>query len=152
MLYVIIVLAIVVAESLIKQHIDKTRNLTDKKEILKGKIVINKHYNEGAFLQFLEEKKELVRNFSCVLLGMLILVFAYTLPKKGNNLYKLGLSFILGGAISNVGDRVLKGKVIDYFSINIGRLKKIIMNLADLAIFIGSFFLILASLFTPAKK
>lgn len=145
MLYIAIACSIAVIDGLIKQHIDKTRSLDERKEILKGKVTVTKHYNEGAFLQFLEKKKELVKAISCVMLGLLLIAFAIILPKKGNSLNKLGLSLILGGAISNVADRLLKGKVVDYFSINIGRLKKIILNIADLAIFIGSFILLLAS-------
>jgi signal peptidase II len=150
MLYILIALAIVITESLIKQYIDVNRDLDDKKEILKGKVIIRKHYNEGAFLNFLEDKRGLVKAISCVLLGLLLLAFAIILPKKGNRLFKLGLSLILGGAISNVSDRIFRGKVVDYFSINIGRLKTVILNLADAAIFIGSLFLLIASLFHGA--
>lgn len=151
MIYIIIVLAVVITESFIKNYIDKKRNLDDRKEIFGGKIIIRKHYNEGAILQFLEEKKELVKIISSLMLGLLLLAFALFLPKKGNRLYKLGLSLILGGAMSNVGDRLVKGRVVDYFTINIGKLKSIIMNLADLAIFIGSFFLLLASFLHPEE-
>jgi len=146
MLYLFIVYAIVKIENFIKNYIETTRSPYEDKEIMKGLIVIRKHYNEGAFLQFLEDKKELVKTVSCVLLGVLLLVFGLLLPKKGNRLYKLGLALVLGGGISNVSDRLLKGRVVDYFSINIGRLKKIVFNLADMAIFTGSFFLLLASL------
>lgn len=151
MIYIIIVLAVVITESFIKNYIDKKRNLDDRKEIFGGKIIIRKHYNEGAILQFLEEKKEFVKIISSLMLGLLLLAFALFLPKKGNRLYKLGLSLILGGAMSNVGDRLVKGRVVDYFTINIGKLKSIIMNLADLAIFIGSFFLLLASFLHPEE-
>jgi len=146
MLYIFIVYAIVKIENSVKNYIETSMNLDERKDILKGWVSIRKHYNEGAFLQFMEKKKELVKTVSCVLLGILLLVFALLLPKKGNRLYKLGLSLILGGGISNVGDRLLKGRVVDYFSINIGRLKRIVFNLADFAIFIGSFLLLLASL------
>lgn len=147
MLYIMIACAIAITDGLLKQHIDRTRSLDERQDILAGIVTVRKHYNEGAFLQFLEEKKELVKVISCVMLGMLLLAFAIILPKKGNSLNKLGLSLILGGAVSNVADRFLKGKVVDYFSINVGKLKKIILNIADLAIFIGSFILLLASLF-----
>jgi len=146
MIYVLIAYAIFRIENQIKNYIVTNHNLNEDKKILNGLVTIRKHYNEGAFLQFLENKKVLVRTVSCVLLGVLLLAFALLLPKKGHRLYKLGLSLVLGGGISNVSDRIFRGKVVDYFSINLGRLKKVVFNLADFAIFIGSFILLLASL------
>lgn len=151
MLYILIIYAIVKIEYYIKNHIEASMNLDDRKDILNGWVSLRKHYNEGAFLQFMEKKKEFVKTVSCVLLGILLLVFALLLPRKGNRLYKLGLSLILGGGISNVGDRLLRGRVLDYFSINAGRLKRIVFNLADMAIFIGSLFLMLASFEHPKQ-
>lgn len=152
MLYILIVVAFVIAETKIKNYIEKNKNLDEEQEILNGKIIIRKHYNEGAFLNFLEDKKELVKTISCAFLGLLLLLFAFALPKKGNRLYKLGLALVLGGAISNVADRVSRGKVIDYFTINYGKLKTVIFNLADMALFLGSVLIFLASLFSSKGK
>lgn len=152
MLYILIITAFVIAESKIKKHIEQTIEEDQKKEILKGKIIIRKEYNEGAFLNFLQGKKELIKTVSCIGLGLLLLLFVIALPKKGNKLYKLGLSLLLGGAISNVHDRISKGKVVDYFSFNFGKLKSIIFNLSDIAIFLGSIFIFLSSVFSGKHK
>jgi signal peptidase II len=146
MIYILIVIAFVLTEHKIKDYIDKNKELGDREEILGGKIIIRKHYNEGAFLNFMQEKKELLKTISCVSLGLLALLFIIVLPKKGKVLLKLGLSLILGGAISNVSDRVSRGHVIDYFTINTGKLKTVIFNLSDMAIFLGSLLILLASL------
>lgn len=152
MFYVLIVVAFVLMEHKIKDYIDKNREMGERQEILGGKIIIRKHYNEGAFLNFLQEKKELLKTISCVSLGLLVLLFAIVLPKKGKVLLKLGLSLILGGAISNVSDRISRGHVIDYFTINVKPLKTIIFNLSDIAIFLGSFLVLLASLPSTVVK
>jgi len=152
MIYLLIIVAFVLAEHKIKDYIDKNRKLGEQQEILNGKIIIRKHYNEGAFLNFMEEKKELLKVISCTGLGLLLLLFAFALPKKGKALYKLGLSLVLGGAISNVADRISRGHVVDYFSINYKKLKTIIFNLSDMMIFLGSFLVLIASLFTTANK
>lgn len=152
MIYILIVIAFVLAEHKIKDYIDKNRNLEERQEFLKGKIIIQKYYNKGAFLNFLENKKELVRTFSCACLGLLLLLFVFALPKKNNSLYKLGLSLILGGAISNVSDRYFRGHVVDYFTINYKKLKTVIFNLADFAIFLGSFFILLSSVLSAIFK
>lgn len=152
MLYILIVLTVVIGEHYIKNNIEKNRKLGDRQELLGGKIIIQKYYNEGAFLNFMEEKKEWVKTISFAFLGLLLLLFAFMLPKKGNKLFKIGLSLLLGGAISNVADRFRKGYVIDYFTINYKKLKTVIFNLADMAIFLGSLLITLSSLFSAKRK
>lgn len=152
MLYILIIVAFVIVESRIKGFIETNVSSEENREILKGKVIIRKYYNEGAFLNFLENKKELVKTVSGILLGLLLLLFAIMLPKKGNKDFKLGLALVLGGAISNVSDRFNRGKVIDYFSFNCKKLKSIVFNLADMAIFLGSFLMLLSSVFTGKRK
>ena len=60
----------------------------------------------------------------------------WILPKKGISLIKLALSVTLGGAVSNLYDR-LRDYVVDYFSIQFGRLKRVVFNLGDMFIFFG---------------
>ncbi|NMA73272.1 MAG: signal peptidase II [Bacteroidales bacterium] len=147
MIYILIIIAIVIAETKIKSHMEKNMKVGERKEILNGKIVLRKHYNTGLILNYFENKKEMVKTVSSVFLGFLLLLFAFLLPKKGNRLFKLGLALVLGGAISNVSDRINKGHVVDYFSFNFKqfpKLKKIIFNLSDIFIFIGSSFIALA--------
>ena len=80
----------------------------------------------------------MVKYISTTLLGIIFLVFGFILPKKDNRFLKLALSLILGGALSNVYDRVKKGYVVDYFSFNYKGLKKIIFNISDICIIIGA--------------
>ena len=51
---------------------------------------------------------------------------------------KLGASFLLGGAASNLYDRLNRGYVVDYFSIRCKYLEKVVFNLGDFFIFAGS--------------
>lgn len=155
MIYILIVVLIAGGEYLIKNYIDAELQKGDKREILEGRIILNKVYNKGAVLNFLEDKKEIVKTVSGVILGLMLLLFTFMLPKKGNKLFKFGLALVLGGAISNVSDRFLRGHVVDYFSIKSDRFKKlqnVVFNLADIAIFIGTFFICLTSVFSTIFK
>lgn len=152
MLYILIVLIIVIGEHLIKNFIETHRELGERQEILNGKIIIRKHHNEGAFLNFMGEKKEMLKTISCILLGLVSLLFIILLPQKRKKIFKLGLAFALGGAISNVADRILRGYVVDYFSINCKKLKSIIFNLSDMAIFLGTGLMMLSSTFSTISK
>lgn len=149
MIYIIIVAIIVFTETKIKKYIEEKKQFGEKEEIFNGRIIINKHHNAGMFLNFLEDKKEIVLTISGIMLGGLLLLFAIMLPKKGNKLFKLGLSFLLGGAISNVTDRTKKGYVVDYFSPSF--LKNIVFNISDICIFLGSIIITISSLFKNNK-
>lgn len=152
MVYILIVIAIVLLETRIKNYIEKNKQPGEQQEILNGKIIIKKHYNRGMFLNYMEDKKETVKTISGIILGLILLLFTFLLPKKGNRIFKLGLSFVLGGAISNVSDRFTRGYVVDYFSFNCKKLKHIIFNLSDIFIFLGSLMIVLATGFTGKGK
>lgn len=152
MFYIFVILMVVLSEYVIKNYMETHYKLGERKEIQKGRIIIRKYYNRGAFLNFLEEKKELVTILSSACLGMILLLFAFVLPRKGNRLFKLGLAFTIGGAASNVADRISRGYVVDYFSINCKKLKSVIFNISDFAIFLGTALMALSSLLSVAIK
>ena len=63
---------------------------------------------------------------------------AAILPQKGKTVQKFGIAVILGGAVSNLYDRMVRHYVVDYFSIQWKKLKKVVFNLGDIFIFAGS--------------
>lgn len=143
MIYILVVIALFFLDNKIKNYIEEKKEMHKKEEILNGNIILERYHNKGAMLNFMENNVSLVKKITISLLGCLIVSFALILPKRGNNLLKLGLSFVLGGALSNVYDRVKKGYVVDYFSFKF--LKKIVFNISDICIFIGSFLIAMIS-------
>lgn len=137
MIYIVIILSIFIGDGFIKKYIEETKQYGKDEDILGGKIIVSKYHNSGAMLNFLEKQKEVVLALSSIILGATLMLFAIVLPKKGSKLLKLGLSLILGGALSNTYDRMKKGYVVDYFSFS--WLKKVIFNISDICIFIGTF-------------
>lgn len=121
------------------------KEMYKKEELFHGKIILERYHNKGAMLNFLEDKVELVKTISAAILGILLVIFGALLPKKGNYILKLGLSLVLGGALSNVYDRFKRGYVVDYFSFKF--LKKIVFNISDICIFIGSLLITICSFF-----
>lgn len=136
MIYVLIILGIFVGDGFIKKYIEDTKEYGNDEKIFKDKIILTKYHNTGAMLNFLDKQKNIVLALSCFMLGTVFMLFALLIPKKGNRLAKLGLSLILGGALSNTYDRIKKGYVVDYFSFSF--LKKVVFNISDIFIFIGS--------------
>jgi len=136
MIYIIIVLVIFITDNIIKQYIEENKTMHKSEKILNGYIILDRYHNKGAMLNFMQNNVKVIKIISTTLLGILMLVFAILMPKNGKLLLKLGLSLVLGGALSNVYDRLTKGYVIDYFSFKC--LKKIVFNISDICIFIGA--------------
>ena len=141
--YLVTIAGIFAGDEWIKEYIEEKEPLNGKRTILNGKITITKHHNKGAALNFMEQKPEIILGVACVTFGYVLSLIRQILTEEGNVLTKLGLSLVTGGGLSNLYDRVKRGYVVDYFTINYGKLKKVIFNLADICIFIGSFLMIL---------
>ena len=62
-----------------------------------------------------------------------------------------GLSLILGGAVGNVFDRIVKGQVTDFLDFYLGNFHWYTFNLGDSAIVVGSGLLLL-HLFRPKEQ
>jgi len=60
----------------------------------------------------------------------------------------VGLSLILGGALGNLWDRLVSGKVVDFLLFYIGQYQWPAFNVADSAIVIGAGLLVFEILFT----
>ena len=75
---------------------------------------------------------------------MTLIAFIYVILKKQGSWLKLGMSFIVAGGASNVYDRIKRKYVVDY--IYWKKLKKIIFNLADIFIVIGTFIVMIFDL------
>lgn len=139
----LIILAVFAADVYLKYKIEKEPD-GFRKEALGGRILLRKSHNSGAMLNLLEKRQQLVAGFSLGIAASLTFAYAYLLEKRGMRLLKTGLAFLLGGAYSNVFDRIKRGYVVDYFSFQIKweRFRKIVFNLGDIFIFLGAFLVI----------
>ena len=90
----------------------------------KGLIRLHKSYNSGFPFGFLKERPELVKGIPLAVTSAAAGALGAFMTKKGCLAQKIGLSMVLGGAISNLYDRLVKGYVVDYFSIEFKRLKR----------------------------
>lgn len=146
MLYLTIILGIFTAELFIKNYMDKKLSVENQEEICNGRIILNKSYNKGAALNFLERYPKALLGFTISLIVGLFILFFNCLTNSGSRAEKLGFAFVLGGALSNLYDRISKGHVIDYFSFRWKKIRHIVFNLADLFVFLGCFLLMITNL------
>jgi len=149
MIWIILAALVCGLDLIIKQWIGKNKEINSQEEILSGNIIITKYYNTGAFLGVMKDKSRQLLGITLISIGVVLGFLLAFLGKRGNLLLKLGLSLLLGGACSNAYERLTKGKVTDYFRISIGneKLKKVVFNLGDIFVFLGSIIAFIGELF-----
>ena len=89
-------------------------------------------YNSGAAFGILKDVPELTLILSSLACGVIFLVIIFS---KLNRFSKIGLSIMLGGAISNLIERIFFGHVIDWIPFFMFELN---FNLADVEISLGA--------------
>lgn len=102
--------------------------------------------NPGAAFSFLANAGGWQRYFF-ITLGLVVSAWlGRMLRLQLPRLEAAGYSLILGGALGNVADRVLRGQVVDFLDFHWRLAHWPAFNLADMAIFLGAFCLICAAM------
>ena len=124
----------------IKSVVEGQEDGTFPRELPNSRVMIklHKNHNAGFPFGFLKERPELVKTVPLMVISAMAGALCSLLQGKGKTAQKLGLSIIIGGALSNLYDRLVRGYVVDYFSIEWDRLKKVVFNLGDMFVFLGS--------------
>lgn len=111
-------------------------------------------YNYGAAFSFLADMGGWQRwLFSGLAMGVSValLVWLAKLPKAWN-FETFGINLILSGAIGNVIDRILFGKVTDFVDFYVGSWHFATFNVADMAINIGAAMLIISEFWLKPRR
>lgn len=113
-------------------------------------------YNYGAAFSFLADHSGWQRWFFAVIAGgvsIALVVWIFRLCKQVNKkLEAIALSFILGGALGNLYDRIVLGKVVDFIEFHYPDVYAFpAFNIADSAICLGAGLLFL-DIIKGAKK
>lgn len=148
--YAFVATAVFVLDLLIKNHIEKTRTEGETQLSRKGRVVIHKYHNKGAFLNLGEKRQGFMTVLSLTLTLSLTVVFLTTFTFRGRKTLKWGLALLLGGAYSNTYDRLVRRYVVDYvsFPVKNKKLSRIVFNISDFCIMIGALMMTLGESFT----
>lgn len=154
MIYLNVIAGLFALDQIVKKQIETQPDevFPHSLDNTKDFITIHKSHNHGMMMGFLNGRSDLPK---WIPFGTILAIgsyFLYILSHKGKHLTKLSLALILGGALSNVADRFHYGYVVDYFSVNIKKLKHIVFNLGDFFIFGGTFLLLIYELFQDMKS
>lgn len=138
MIYIVVIAIVAAIDILVKNYIERYYWNVRDRYIFGDFVCITKSHNKGGILNIFENSTEIFRKVTYVLLITITLLFVLAFSKKRNAAVKMGLALMIGGALSNESDRLLKGSVTDYFSLEIPPVKKIVFNIGDFAIFAGA--------------
>ena len=112
-----------------------------------------RYHNEGAAFSFLADAGGWQKWFFSSISIVAVVVIIYLITKHQNQkLFCIGLALVLGGAIGNLYDRLTLGYVVDFLSFHVNGLFWPAFNVADSAICVGVFFLLLDSFKTKSKS
>lgn len=103
-----------------------------------GRIRLYRNHNDGFSFGFLKNNRQLVLMIPLVLTSAAAGILTWLLSRKGERTQKLGFALVVAGGASNLYDRLTRGYVVDYFSFQFGFLKKVVFNIGDLCIFLGT--------------
>ncbi|MEM7611115.1 MAG: signal peptidase II [Pseudomonadota bacterium] len=116
---------------------------------------ITRLHNTGAAFSFLADQdgwqRWLFVGLAVVVSGV-ILVWLRRLPARGHLWLAIALALVLGGAIGNVIDRVTHHYVVDFIQVHWEESYFPTFNVADMAISVGAFLLIVDSFFGSGRE
>ncbi|MBW8301863.1 MAG: signal peptidase II [Hydrogenophaga sp.] len=101
-------------------------------------------FNTGVSFSLLSSDSDIGRYLLIAVTGLIAAVMAIWLHRS-QGWQRVGLSFILAGAMGNLLDRTARGSVTDFLSLRIGEWEPFVFNLADVWITIGAAILLAAS-------
>ena len=151
MFWFIITIIIVALDQLSKYAVVKNIEFGKLIPVIEPLFYLTYHENKGAAWGILQNKR-----FFFIILTVIALAFiVYFMVKMDNKLLKTALSFILGGAVGNLIERIYKGSVTDFLDFYFGAYHFPTFNVADSFITIGTILLAYYLLFVykePEKK
>ena len=140
-----IIVAIIALDQWSKWAIKTSFNLYQSKPVIQDLLHFTYVTNDGmAFGLSFPGGKHILLVMTILLTGFII-GFLWK-EREGHPLVKYGLALILSGAIGNLIDRFLYGKVVDFLDLMIGDFHWYIFNVADSSVTIGMVLFIIHSI------
>jgi signal peptidase II len=137
----LIVVAAVAADQLIKLAVDRNIALGETKEFIPHIMSLTHIRNSGAAWSMMEGKRWFLIGVPIIVIGFA--VWYLFKNRGGSKIALVSLALVIGGGIGNLIDRIRLKEVIDYLKIEFFDFP--IFNLADICVVVGA---VLFCLFT----
>ena len=109
-------------------------------------------YNSGIAFGIFDGYGNLASNLLLVITIFILIYLVRLLVKEKVQIAKFALSLITAGALGNIIDRFIDGKVTDFLHLEFGSFSFFIFNLADAFITLGAILIIYFELIYKAKQ
>jgi signal peptidase II len=146
----LIALSVLLLDRLTKWLVAKNISPHDGLQVIPGFFRITHVENRGAAFGLFADSPAQWKIALLVLFSIAALVVVSALLWRNSHSMTttgIGLALILGGALGNLWDRVLNGRVVDFLLFYIGRYQWPAFNVADSAIVVGAGLLVIEILF-----
>jgi signal peptidase II len=155
--HLLIAVFVIGLDRVTKLSVAKNISLHDSIQIVPDFFRLTHVENRGAAFGLFADSPSEWKVAMLVVFSIVALVIVTALLWRNShslNTTGIGLSLILGGAIGNLWDRLLSGRVVDFLLFYIGQYQWPAFNVADSAIVVGAGLLVVEILFvkTPAEK
>jgi signal peptidase II len=132
------------ADRLSKLWIQATLSLYDSRAVIPGFLDLTRAENPGIAFGLFADRDSPWRSFLLVGVGLAILVFVARLLWQSNAAGRrqgAALGLVMGGAIGNLYDRIMRGSVTDFIDVHVAGYHWPTFNVADSAITVGAILL-----------
>ena len=137
-IWIVTAAVILLADQYTKILITGSFQLGESKPVIQGLFNLVRAHNTGAAFSFLASEAGWQR-WLFTAIGVIAAAFIFTMLRSHSTqkLFAFALTFILGGALGNVVDRILYGYVVDFLDFYYRGYHWYAFNVADAAIVTG---------------
>lgn len=139
-----------ISKSIVRNKLD----YYEKIEVIDDHLTLTKVENSGAFLSLGNNLPGEIKFYLLTVFPVIILILSliFLLRNDISRVSTLGISFIIGGGIGNIYDRIVHGSVTDFLHIDFILFETGIFNMADVSIMTGFFLLVYEMIFRKIKR
>lgn len=151
--HLLIAVLVVALDRLTKWVVAQKISLHDSQQVIPGFFRITHVENRGAAFGLFADSPWEWKIAVLVLFSIVALVIVSALLWRNSHSISttgMGLALILGGALGNLWDRLVSGRVVDFLLFYVGQYQWPAFNVADSAIVIGAGLLVIEILFAKA--
>src|SRR5580698_11254785 len=151
--YLLIALSIVPLDRFTKRWVARDIPMHETRKMISGFFYLTHVENRGAAFSLFADSPGQWKIAMLVMFSIVALIVVSALLWRSSHALTttgVGLALILGGALGNLWDRLLSGRVVDFLLFYIGQYQWPAFNVADSAIVVGAGLLVIEILFSKS--
>jgi len=147
--FIVIIAAVTALDQLVKHYIAANYAIGERHSLIPGIMSLTHTENPGVSFSIFADNPQVMFVVNIIAAVVVVILIIYIIRVKITAWLGVGISFVAGGALGNLIDRIRLGKVIDMFATDFVNFA--IFNVADTFLTIGVIMLAIY-IFTSGKK